>query len=440
MKISTIYTCNKCAHQSSKWLGKCPQCESWNSFSEEEVRQESKTQKRIKAHSRTPQEFEKIVSSVEREIRIPLGIGEVDRVLGAGFVPGSLVLLTGEPGIGKSTLTIQIADKMADRGMNVLYCSGEESEQQIALRGSRLGLKLKNLKLLNETNLETTLATAEEEKIDFLIIDSIQVMTSANIPGGAGSISQVRLCTEAIMEFAKPRKITVLLIGHVTKDGTLAGPRVLEHLVDVVLYLEGDRMYDLRMLRGVKNRFGGVSEVGIFELTEKGLHEVKNPLEHFIQTREAKAGVSIVCALEGTRPLFVEVQALVSATRFGYPRRTASGFDVNRLNLLIAVIERHLKIDLGQSDVFINVVGGLRLQEPAADLGIILAILSSLKNKPLPKNLAMAGEAGLSGEVRSAPKRDRREKECKAVGFKLLCPPQTVPENLATLISTVLRS
>lgn len=419
MKISTLYSCAKCSYQSPKWLGRCPECEAWNSFSEEEVRQEPASKRKIKAHARTPQEFEQVIQKIGHEKRLRLGIDELDQVLGGGIVPGSLILLTGEPGIGKSTLTLQIADKLSNLGKKVLYVSGEESEEQISLRGGRLGLSLKNLQLLNESNLETILATTEEEKADFLIVDSIQVIHSQNIPGAAGSVSQVRLCTEAILEFAKPRRLPVLLIGHVTKDGTLAGPRVLEHLVDTVLYLEGSRTHDVRLLRGVKNRYGAVSEVGIFEMTETGLQEIKNPSEKFLAERHgATPGVALVATVEGTRPLIVEVQALTAETKFGYPRRTASGFDVNRLQLLIAVLERHLNLNLGNQDVYVNVVGGLKLQDPACDLGICLAIVSSLKKKILPSDTVFLGELGLTGEIRKPFKMEARKKEAEKLALK----------------------
>lgn len=421
MKITTLYTCSGCSYQSAKWLGRCPECEAWNSFAEEEVRKETGLKKQIRAHARTPQEFETISKNLKNVTRQKLGIEELDRVIGGGIVAGSLLLLTGEPGIGKSTLTLQIVDRLCQAGKNVLYVSGEESEEQISMRGARLGLALPKLKILSETNLETVLATVSEEKVDFLVVDSIQVMSSQNIPGGAGSVSQVRLCTEAIMEFAKPRRLPVLLIGHVTKDGTLAGPRVLEHLVDGVFMLEGDRFQDFRMLRALKNRFGSTNEVGIFEMAEKGLIEVKNPSAKFLESRQANTpGTALVCTLEGTRPFIVEVQALTSQTNFGYPRRTASGFDVNRLNLLIAVLERHLNINLSNQDVYVNVVGGLRLQDPACDLGICLAIASSLKKKALPPDAIFVGEVGLSGEIRQSIKKDLREREAKKLGLTIV--------------------
>ena len=421
MKISTQYICSQCSYQSSKWVGKCPNCEAWNSFAEGEVKQASAFQKKIKAHSRTPQEYSNILRNLKGDSRTKIGIGEIDRVLGGGVVSGSLLLLTGEPGIGKSTITLQIADKLCEQGKKVLYVSGEESEEQISLRGQRLGLGLKNLQLLSETNLETILATASEEKIDFLIVDSVQVINSQAIPGGAGSVSQVRLCAERILEFAKPKKMSVLLIGHVTKDGTLAGPRVLEHLVDTVLYIEGSRLHDFRLLRGVKNRFGGTDEVGIFEMTAEGLKEIVNPAEFFIKGRtQSPVGSALVVTVEGSRPILLEVQALTNTTVFGYPVRKASGFDTNRLQLLLAVLQKHLKVNLGNQDVYVNVVSGYSLKDPAADLGVCMAVLSSYFKTSLPKSLVAIGEIGLSGEIRVPRELEKRKKEITKMGLELM--------------------
>lgn len=432
MKISSIYTCSSCSYESPKWLGRCPQCEAWNSFAEEEVRKEPASKKRIQSHARTPQDFEKIVKNLKSDFRQKTGISELDRVLGGGIVAGSMILLTGEPGIGKSTLTLQIADRLCASGKKVLYVSGEESEDQIGLRGSRLGLPLKNLQLLSESNLETILATTMEEKPDFLIVDSIQVVSSQNIPGGAGSVSQVRLCAETILEFAKPKRLPVLLTGHVTKDGTLAGPRVLEHLVDVVLYIEGSRTHDFRLLRGVKNRFGSVSEVGIFEMTSSGLNEIKNPAEFFIKDRQTVAmGSSLIMTIEGNRPILLEVQALTNTTVFGYPVRKSSGFDVNRLQLLTAVLQKHLKANLGNQDIYVNVVSGYRLNDPAADLGVCLAILSSYFKKPLPRDLVAVGEVGLSAEIRTPKELAKLKKEIEKLGLRL----NEYTNNLETLVN-----
>lgn len=432
MKISTLYTCAQCSYQSSKWLGKCPQCEAWNSFTEEEVKRESASKKRIQSHARTPQDFENIVKNIKSDFRQKTGIAELDRVLGGGIVAGSMILLTGEPGIGKSTLTLQIADRLCSSGKKVLYVSGEESEDQIGMRGARLGLGLKNLQLLSESNLETILATTAEEKPDFLIVDSIQVVSSQNIPGGAGSVSQVRLCAETILEFAKPKRLPVLLTGHVTKDGTLAGPRVLEHLVDVVLYIEGSRTHDFRLLRGVKNRFGSVSEVGIFEMTSGGLNEIKNPAEFFIKDRQtSSSGSSLIMTIEGNRPILLEVQALTNTTVFGYPVRKSSGFDVNRLQLLTAVLQKHLKANLGNQDIYVNVVSGYRLNDPAADLGVCLAILSSYFKKPLPRDLVAVGEIGLSAEIRTPKELAKLKKEIEKLGLRL----NEYTNNLETLVN-----
>lgn len=420
MKTSTFYTCSLCSYQSLKWAGRCPECEAWNSFIAEEVQRETKLQKKIAAHARSAHEYEKVLENISCQTRSGIGIEELDRVIGGGIVAGSILLLTGEPGIGKSTLTLQIADALSEQGKKILYISGEESEEQISMRGKRLNLPLKNLKLLSETNLETILATAAQEKTDFLIVDSIQVIHSAALPGTAGSISQVRFCTEQIMEFAKPKKLPALIIGHVTKDGTLAGPRVLEHLVDGVFIIEGDRFQEFRMLRCMKNRFGSTNEVGVFEMQERGLTEVKNPSARFLESRrENTPGVALVCALEGVRPFIVEVQALTSPTRFGYPRRMASGFDVNRLNLLIAVLERHLGLNFGAQDVYVNVVGGLRLQDPACDLGICLAIISSFKKTALVPDTVFVGEVGLSGEIRKVIQAEKRLKEIGKMNFRI---------------------
>lgn len=419
MKISTIYSCSNCGYQSPKWLGRCPECEKWNSFSEEQSKAQTGTQKKIKSHARIPKEYDSVLKNAKKTPRTALGISEIDEVLGGGIVPGSLLLFTGEPGIGKSTLTLQIAEQLSELGKKVLYISGEESEEQISLRGERLGLKLRNLHLLSETNLETILSTVTEEKVDFLIVDSVQVISSQNIPGGAGSVSQVRLCTEAIMEYAKPKNLPVILIGHVTKDGNLAGPRVLEHLVDGVFMLEGERTSDLRLLRSMKNRFGSTNEVGVFEMKDNGLKQVANPSAKFLEERRSNPiGSALTCTLEGNRPFIVEVQALTSTTHFGYPKRTSSGFDLNRLNLLIAVMERHLKVPLGNQDIFVNVVGGLKLTEPAADLAIVVAILSSYTKKAFGNDIYV-GEVGLSGEVRRVPQTEKRQKEAKKFNFAL---------------------
>ncbi len=374
----------------------------------------SKTPRSIKVEAKDARPLSGFKQSARK---IFSGINEFDRVLGDGIVPGSLTLLSGEPGIGKSTLTLQVANKIA-KNHKVLLISGEESLEQIATRNTRLGFNEKNLVAINEFNLETILETIKSQNPDFVIIDSIQVISSLDIPSSAGSISQVRYCAEQIMELIKTRNIATFLIGHVTKDGTLAGPKVLEHLVDTVLHLEGDRFQQFRLLRAAKNRFGSCSEVGIFEMNEKGLQEVKNPSAQFLDGRKKNAvGSAITVSMEGTRPFLVEVQALVSKSPFGYPKRTANGFDLNRLQILIAVLEKYAKINLQTQDVFVNVVGGIKLGEPAADLAVLMAIASSYLKKPLPEAVIF-GEVGLSGELRKPNHEEKRNKEAEKLGFK----------------------
>jgi len=391
-------------------------CEAWNSFVEDVINVGKAARPTL---SRTPRSVEATpLSSVkQRTERTISGIEEFDRVVGSGIVDGSLTLLSGEPGIGKSTLTLQIANNIA-KTKKVLLVSGEESLEQIASRATRLGLKEKNLTAINAFNLEDILNTIKKEKAEIAIIDSIQVISSMDLPSAAGSITQVRYCTEQIMELAKTSNISVILIGHVTKDGNLAGPRVLEHLVDTVLQIEGDRFQQFRILRASKNRFGSCSEVGIFEMTSKGLAEVANPSEQFLEGRKENAiGSAITVAMEGTRPFLVEVQALVSASPFGYPKRTANGFDQNRLQILIAALEKHTRLSLQNQDVFVNIVGGIRLSEPAADLAVLMAIASSFMKKPLPTTAAIFGEVGLSGELRRVSHHEKREKEAKKLGL-----------------------
>jgi len=420
MQTKTVYLCKECGYESSKWLGHCPVCNNWNTFTEDTISigdqrsSLSKSPRKMKIEAKTPSPLSSFNSTTKR---ISSGISEFDRVVGDGLVPGSLTLLSGEPGIGKSTLTLQIANKIA-RNYRVLLISGEESMPQISARNLRLGFNEKNLTAINEYNLETILETIKKERPNLVIIDSIQVIASLDIPSTAGSINQVRYCTEEIMEVAKTLDIAVILIGHVTKDGTLAGPRVLEHLVDTVIHLEGDRFQQFRMLRAAKNRFGNCSEVGIFEMDEKGLKEVKNPSEQFLEGRIPNSiGSTITVAMEGTRPFLVEVQALVSVSPFGYPKRTANGFDINRLQILIAVLEKYGRLNLQNQDVFVNVVGGIRLSEPASDLAILMAIASSFLKKPISGTSVIFGEVGLSGELRKVSHSEKRKKEAGKLGF-----------------------
>ncbi len=415
MKLKTIYICTKCNTEAPKWGGQCLGCNSWNTLVEDVVNV-GKKEKSISAVAAKPTiSIENI--EIKKE-RLVTGISEFDRVVGGGFVSDSMALLVGDPGIGKSTLTLQICDRMAAIGRKVLYFSGEESVDQISSRAKRL--KIKNpINLLNLNSLESILATIEAEKPGFVVVDSVQVMASDEVASQAGSISQVRYVTEQLMQVAKQKNIPILLIGHVNKEGNLAGPQVLTHLVDTVLFLEGDRFHQFRLLRATKNRFGAVDEVGVFQMNEKGLEEVKNPSALFLEGRaEDPVGSVIVPVLEGTRTFLVEVQALTSYAQSDYLKRTASGIDLNRLNIIIAVLERYTKIKLDSSNVFVNVVGGLKLNEPAVDLAVAMAIASSKTKKTLPSNLAVMGEIGLSGEIRNVSQMDKRIKEAEKLGFK----------------------
>ncbi|MCK5604964.1 DNA repair protein RadA [Candidatus Pacearchaeota archaeon] len=415
MKLKAIYVCTKCNAQSPKWGGQCLDCNAWNSLVEDVVNI-GKKEKQLTAVAAKP-----TISIENMEIkkeRLVTGISEFDRVVGGGFVSDSMALLVGDPGIGKSTLTLQICDRMAAIGRKVLYFSGEESVDQISSRAKRL--KIKNpINLLNLNSLESILATIEAEKPGFVVVDSVQVMASDEVVSQAGSISQVRYVTEQLMQVAKQKNIPILLIGHVNKEGNLAGPQVLTHLVDTVLFLEGDRFHQFRLLRTTKNRFGAVDEVGVFQMNEKGLEEVSNPSALFLEGRaENPVGSVIVPVLEGTRTFLVEVQALTNYAQSDYLKRTASGVDLNRLNIIIAVLERYTKIKLDSSNVFVNVVGGLKLNEPAVDLAIAMAIASSKTKKPLPSDLAVMGEVGLSGEIRNVTQMQKRIKEAEKLGFK----------------------
>ncbi len=431
-KTRVVFACQACGFESSKWLGRCPDCGEWNSFVEE--RQEAPTpagkgRPAIAAleTASKPRPYD-LVDGAEAE-RVPSGIGEFDRVLGGGIVPGSMVLIGGEPGIGKSTLLLQVAHLLARTGGPVLYVSGEESEKQIKLRGERLGITGGALFLVGETSLERILEHVDDLKPTALVVDSVQTIYSSKFPSAPGSISQVREVATQLLFVAKGRGITTFLIGHVTKDGNLAGPKSLEHIVDTVLYFEGEKHLHHRIVRAVKNRFGAISEMGVFEMTGAGLTPVANPSALFLAERlEGSPGSAVVATLEGSRPMLVEVQALVSPTSFGTPRRMSLGIDANRTNLLLAVLEKRVGLELLGDDVFVSLAGGLDVPEPAADLGVAAAIASSFRNRPVPAHTALFGEVGLGGEIRGVGQAALRVREAAQMGFtRCLLPARNVP-------------
>ena len=427
-KNKTVFVCNNCGYESPKWMGKCPACGEWNSFFEEKVITSKSSNGKTNKERVKPIELSKIEG--KETTRVSTGFDELDRVLGGGLVNGSLVLLGGEPGIGKSTIILQICNKIKTAG-KVLYVSGEESAEQVKIRADRLNVKNDNLLFLSETDIHIVEEEIEQIKPALVIIDSIQTMYSYEITSAPCSVSQVREITAKIMRMCKENGITTILIGHVTKDGNIAGPRVLEHMVDTVLYLEGERYFSYRILRGVKNRFGSTNEIGMFEMQNEGLVEIDNPSSILISERnENPAGSVIVASIEGTRPLLVEFQALTTQSVYGLPRRTANGIDYNRLTLLIAVLEKKAGLTLGNQDVYLNVVGGLKVNEPAIDLGIILATASSFKNIPIPKDVVALGEVGLTGEVRAINLIEKRLKEAEKLGFKTCIIPESNKKNL----------
>ena len=413
----SIYFCQNCGHEESKWLGQCPMCREWNTFVEEKV-----TVSKGTAAKNTVREAEVVtLSSVstDQEDRMQTEIEELDRVLGGGVVPGSLVLVGGDPGIGKSTLLLQVCKRLSDQGRKVLYISGEESLKQIKLRANRMGTFSDHLLLLCETNLETIRQVIEREHPAVAVIDSIQTMYSEEVSSAPGSVSQVRQATSLLLQLAKSLGITIFIVGHVTKEGVVAGPRVLEHMVDTVLYFEGDRHAAYRILRSVKNRFGSTNEIGVFEMQQVGLVEVENPSEYMLNGRpEGASGSIVTCSIEGTRPILLEIQALVCKTGFGLPRRTAAGADLNRVNLLMAVLEKRAGIPLSSCDAYVNIAGGIRMNEPAIDLGIILAIVSSYRELAISDKTICFGEVGLSGEVRAVNMAKQRVQEAKKLGFE----------------------
>ena len=431
----TVFSCQNCGHQSGKWLGKCPECGEWNSLVEERAPTVRKGAARngFKLREVEAIAYDQIAS--QDDVRIPSGVTEFDRVLGGGIVPGTLVLIGGDPGIGKSTLLLQVADRLSASGTVVLYISGEESERQIKLRGERLKIEPANLYLLPETNLENIFHEVERLKPGAIIVDSIQTVFSALIESAPGSVSQVREVAHQFLMLAKNRSLPVFLIGHITKDGSIAGPRTLEHIVDTVLYFEGERHHNHRIVRATKNRFGAANEVGIFEMTAAGLMPVENPSQMFLQERPHNVAGSVVTAcMEGTRPLLVEIQALVSGAKYGTGRRMTQGVDQNRVALLIAMLEKRVGLQVSGDDVFVNIAGGMEVDEPAADLGVVAAISSSFKNAPIDPHTAVFGEVGLTGEVRGTMQAAVRAREAQALGFQKIIIPASNTAGLERLL------
>ncbi len=414
-KNKTVYVCQNCGAESPKWIGHCPACKEWNTYREELVTLSSASSVARDAPRRKPELLSGI--EVNENDRITAGIGEVDRILGGGMVRGSLILMGGEPGIGKSTLALQIA--LAVSGRKVLYVSGEESEGQVKLRAKRLEGRNDNCFIYNETDLESVIAQAGAMGPGLLIIDSIQTLSSSLLESSAGSVSQVRECAAMLLRYAKESGVPVILIGHITKDGTLAGPKVLEHIVDVVLQFEGDGNYVFRILRPVKNRFGSTAEIGIFEMASNGLREITDPSELFIRRdRDPASGVCIAATVDGLRPFMIETQALVSSAVYGTPQRSSTGFDTRRLNMLLAVLEKRAGFRLGVKDVFLNIAGGLKVSDPAIDLAVVSAVLSSNLDAPVSQHTTFAGEVGLSGEIRPVARIEQRIMEASRMGFE----------------------
>ncbi len=426
-KIKTKYVCQECGYENSKWLGKCPECSKWNTFIEEIEDKRSKSNKEVfvidKSSSRPLN-----INSIEtiKEQRFSTCINELDRVLGGGVVKGSLVLVGGDPGIGKSTLLIQVASNVANSGKKVLYISGEESASQIKMRAQRLGIQSDNLYIFAENNLSIIEAHLESVNPDLIIVDSIQTVFSPEITSAPGTVSQIKEGTSRFMKISKKMGISTFVVGHVTKEGSLAGPKVLEHMVDTVLYFEGERFNTYRLIRAVKNRFGSTNELGVFEMRELGLIELENPSKILIAEKPKDvAGSVIISTVEGTRPMLLELQALVSPTSFGIPKRTATGVDYNRVSLLMAVLEKRVGMQIQNQDVYINVVGGLKVNEPSIDLGIVMSIASSFRNIPIDGTVAITGEVGLTGEIRAVSFIEKRIAECKKLGFTKIVIPKS---------------
>ena len=416
---TSAFFCQNCGYESAKWMGQCPGCKEWNTFVEELVDRKalSGSGKRKPASEAKPVPLSSVVASNEE--RVSTNMKELDRVLGGGIVRGSLVLVGGDPGIGKSTLLLQVCRNLSAQGQSVLYVSGEESLQQIKIRAERIGTFTDHLQLLCETNLDLIREVIERQKPQIVVIDSVQTMYNDSVGSAPGSVSQVREATSVLMQIAKGMDISIFIVGHVTKEGVVAGPRVLEHMVDTVLYFEGDRHESYRILRGVKNRFGSTNEIGVFEMRAEGLAEVENPSEYMLSGKPADASGSVVaCSVEGTRPILLEIQALICHSYFNNPRRTATGTDFNRVNLLLAVLEKRLGMQLSDCDAYVNIAGGIRMNEPAIDLGIVLAIISSKLDLTIDEKTICFGEVGLSGEVRGVTMAEQRVAEVAKLGFK----------------------
>ena len=432
-KIASVFFCQNCGYESSKWMGQCPGCREWNTFVEEKVERGSHMGgTSLSSSGRMQKAVPSVLAdiTIRKEDKLSTGMSELDRVLGGGIVQGSLTLVGGDPGIGKSTLLLQVCRNLSARGHKVLYISGEESLTQIKMRADRIGEFSSNMLLLCETNLAEVEEVVRRSQPEAVVIDSIQTMYLENVSSAPGSVSQVRESTGILLQLAKKLGVSILIVGHVTKEGTVAGPRVLEHMVDTVLYFEGDRHASYRILRGVKNRFGSTNEIGVFEMREEGLKEVPNASEYMLNGRpEEASGSVVVCTMEGTRPLLIEIQALVCSSNFGIPRRQTTGTDFNRVNLLMAVLEKRSGVQLGGCDAYVNVTGGMKVLEPAIDLGIVLALLSSFKNKPLNPRMIAFGEVGLSGEVRAVSQAAQRVAEAEKLGFDTCILPAVCEEN-----------
>ena len=430
MKSKTVYICRECGYQSPKWLGKCSACGGWNTMDETLAKEEKKAASTAKSTAALKKVSSLKQIETDNEVRYTTGLNELDRVLGGGLVKGSLVLVGGDPGIGKSTLLLQICNSLAI-SKKILYVSGEESERQIKLRAERLGVTCDNVYIVSETDVASILEYINQIEPEIVIIDSIQTMNCEEITSAAGSVPQVREATNAFMKIAKSRDISMFIVGHVTKDGALAGPRVLEHMVDCVLYFEGDRQMTFRILRAVKNRFGSTNEIGVFEMANTGLVEVDNPSKIFLEGRsENNSGSSIVCTMEGSRGVLAEIQALVTPTGFGNPRRMSSGIDLNRVILMIAVLEKRAKVSLSNYDVYVNVAGGLRIEETAIDLGLCAAIVTGKKDFQIPDDLVFIGEVGLGGELRGVSQLEKRLSEAAKLGFKKAIVPKQSMKNI----------